>query len=656
MPQLSPAEIIKAMRPDMSKWDDEIVAEYERGIKSLLDAYRPFKWRDMARNKQLPPDDPRHCEPWTSSAGVTYRCEHLARGKKASDVRFCTPHMDWHIWMIFTGRGFGKTWTGSNWIVEQAIQAPNTTWAVITASYKDLKNVCFENKKSGILGVLERENIKDYEFNRSEMKIKFPNGSMIIGFSTETEGAIRGYNLAGGWIDELCKIRGRRWWDEDLTFAARDKLEAGKHIRLLITTTPEKTPLIRELYKQWKNPTKPTDFGIHVTQATIWENSDNLSEEALERYRSKFEGTRLARQELEGELLEDVPGALFRSSDIEDNLIAREDLPELSRIVVALDPAITSGEEADESGIVVAGIGRSSGSWKGHGFLLEDGTVKGSPELVMGKVVSLFHKYHAECVVGERNAGGDYLKRAVEATDRSVPFRSVYATYGKLIRATPIAQLMEQGRIHHVGTSKDERLAFEKLEEQLTTLTPDRPRDSADDRADAYVWAFSYFKELTEGSWLDPYGLRNCEECGLTYGKNKRACQECGTANPEYQGKAVEDYVTPEDSQYSVMYGAIRCPTCKKSYIARKGGCPRCSPQGYLKKVTSMTGSNNASRLNYTGGNWFRGRKFLCAVRRKLSCLWNEVRLLHVAPLRKGMTVTIMMTYICIHGCKAFEL
>lgn len=599
---------------DTSKWPETLKEEFERQRNSLLDTVRPMKWRAMARPKQLPPDDPRHCDIIASQSGAEYRCEHLGRGSKASDTRFCTPHTDWHIWMIFTGRGFGKTWTGSNWIVEQAIQNPGTYWAVIAASYKDLKNVCFENKKSGIAAVLERENKKeelDYTFNRSEMKIKFSNGSEIIGFSTETEGAIRGYNLAGGWIDELCKIKGRRWWDEDLTFAARDKMSEGKHIRILITTTPEKTPLIRELYKSWRNPTKPSDFGIHITQATIWENSDNLSEDALERYRDKFKGTRLARQELEGELLEDVPGALFRSADIEDNLVAREDVPSLSRIVVALDPAITSGEEADESGIVVAGIGHSAGPWRGHGFLLEDGTLKGTPEVVMGKVASLFHKYGAECVVGERNAGGDYLSRALAATDKTIPFRTVYATYGKLIRATPISQLMEQGRIHHVGTTKEERLAFEKLEEQLMNLTPDRPRDAQDDRADAYVWAFSYFRELTEGSWLDPYGFRNCEECGLTYGKNKRACQQCGTANPEYSVKAVEEFVSPEDSEYSLMYGMSRCERCGKRYIARNGRCPNCTPQGYMRQVKTMSGAGpSGGWLSYGGSNWFKGKNF----------------------------------------------
>lgn len=598
--------------PGREKWPEDLRLEYDRQVQALLRRYKPMKWRQLARPKQLPPDDPNHCVPWVNKDGISYRCEHLARGKKVSDSRFCTPHDDWHTWMIFTGRGFGKTWTGSNWIVEQAIQNEKTYWSVVAASYKDLKNVCFENRKSGILAVLEREGFKldeDYEFNRSEMKMKFRNGSEIIGFSTETEGAIRGYNLAGAWIDELCKMKGRRWWDEDLQFAARDKLESGKNIRMLITTTPEKTPLIRELYRAWKAPTKPSDYGVHITQATIWENSENLSPDALDRYRTKFHGTRLARQELEGELLEDVPGALFRGSDIEDNLVAREALPELSRIIVALDPAISSGEESDESGIVVAGIGRSAGPWKGHGFLLEDGTVKGSPEQVMGKVVSLYHKYSAECVVGERNAGGDYLKRAVEATDRTVPFRTVYATYGKLVRAAPIAQLMEQGRIHHVGVTRSERESFEKLEEQLTTLTPDRPRDSKDDRADAYVWAFSFFKELTEGSWLDPYGMRNCEECGLTYGKNKRACQQCGAVNAEWEEQKRDDFIPSEETEYAMMYGMTRCNKCGKMFNPRKG-CPTCSPNGYMKKAMSLSGSSYGNWVSYTGGNWLGGRKF----------------------------------------------
>jgi uncharacterized OB-fold protein len=121
------------------------------------------------------------------------------------------------------------------------------------------------------------------------------------------------------------------------------------------------------------------------------------------------------------------------------------------------------------------------------------------------------------------------------------------------------------------------------------------------------VWAFSYFKELTEGSWLDPYGLRRCDECGLVYGKSKRACQECGTVNPEYSDKKVEEFIHPDDSQYAVMYGMTRCPKCSRAFLARKGGCPDCSPTGYMKKV--MTQTSAGTWLKYNGTNPFKGRK-----------------------------------------------
>jgi RNA polymerase subunit RPABC4/transcription elongation factor Spt4 len=304
--------------------------------------------------------------------------------------------------------------------------------------------------------------------------------------------------------------------------------------------------------------------------------------EALER---EYAGTRAGRQELEGEMLEDFEGALWKREFIENHRVRPEDfnIDQMTRIVVAVDPSMTSGEKADESGIVVAGMDSNK-----EGYLIADLSCHGTPEKVMREAVAAYYKYAADCVVMEANQGGDYLTTALRAVDPGVPPRIVRAQKGKLIRAQPISMLAEQGRLHHVGY-------FPKLEDQLCIMTPDNKREH-DDRADAFVWAFSELRGITEGSYLDAYGYKKCESCQYTYNKSHGQCPRCG-----FKPAREEKPLSPGD--WAKAYKNT-CRKCGTVYPQREAVCPNCqpSPFTYMAKVAQFSGGHG-TWLNYQSRN-----------------------------------------------------
>jgi phage terminase large subunit-like protein len=382
------------------------------------------------------------------------------------------PSGAWLVWLILAGRGWGKTRTGAEWIKDEALRTPGTRWAVVAPTYADARDTCVEGE-SGLLSVLPDDRVKDW--NRSLGELILVNGSRIKLFSADKPDRLRGPQHHGAWCDELAAWTYPEAWDQ-LQFGLR----LGDYPRTVVTTTPKPIPMIRQLLAR---------DDVHITRGATFDNAANLSEAALATLRARYEGTRLGRQELHGEVLEDVPGALWVLATIEAARARRQDEWDLVRVVTAIDPAVTSGEDSDETGIVTAGVSESG--WcphcgpitnGPHAVILADDTVKTSPDAWCRRAVDALELWKGDRVIGETNNGGDLIETVLRTVDSSVPYRKVTATRGKRLRAEPVAALYEQGRVHHAG-------GFPELEDQQCSWTPDS--SGSPDRLDALVWALT---------------------------------------------------------------------------------------------------------------------------------------------------------------------
>jgi phage terminase large subunit-like protein len=349
--------------------------------------------------------------------------------------------------------------------------------------------------------VLKRYGLYDHnDYNRSRTKINLPNGSMIKGFSAEEPDTLRGPQHHGAWCDELAAWEYEDTWDQ-LQFGLR----LGENPRVVVTTTPRPTSLVRDLVN------RSTTF---VTRGSTFDNADNLSSIVLAELQARYNETRLGRQELYGEILEDVEGALWTKALIDRSRV--EQHPHLSRIVVSIDPAVTNKASSDETGIIVAGCDSN-----GHGYLIADHSMRGSPLDWATKAVELFDAHKADSILVEVNQGGDMVSAVLKQVRPVLPIREIRAHVGKKLRAEPVAAMYEQGRIHHVGT-------FTKLEDQMTTWTPADP--TSPDRLDAAVQAFS---DLLGTSSISNYfnSLANiCPKCSMPNPKSMPLCMKCGSA------------------------------------------------------------------------------------------------------------------------------
>lgn len=278
----------------------------------------------------------------------------------------------------------------------------------------------------------------------------------------------------------------RETWD-NLQFALR----IGVHPRVLISTTPRPVALLKEII---------ADPATVVTRGRTYDNAANLSPIFLASIRRRYEGTRIGRQELEGEVLEDVQGALWSRANIDKLRVAAA--PEFSRVVIAIDPAVSSGEDSDETGIIVAGLGVD-----GHGYVLEDASDRYTPTEWASKAVVLFHKYKADRVIAETNQGGAMVESTLRVIDPNMPYKGVHASRGKIVRAEPVSALYEQGRAHHVG-------AFPELEDQLCSFTPGSTKSP--DQLDAAVYAMTELMVNTgDGTAIIEFYRRQIEAEGL---------------------------------------------------------------------------------------------------------------------------------------------
>lgn len=394
-------------------------------------------------------------------------------GESAPDVwrRSALPHQlppdgGWRVWLMLGGRGAGKTWAGAHWLAERALSEPAGEWVVAAPTFRDVRVTCVEGP-SGLLAAL---GARVARYVRSLGELRLANGAVIYGVSADEPDRFRGANLRGAWADELAAWSAPDSWDQ---LALATRIGAA---RTVVTTTPRPTPLVRGLIS------RPDTVTV---RAATWANEANLSAEFLEMLRRQYEGTRLGRQELLAEILDDVPGALWTLSMIE---AARwvGPVPDLTRVVVAVDPAVTSGESSDETGIVVAGTDGE------RVWVLADRSGRLSPQQVAARLSDVVAEFNADRVVGEVNNGGDWIGAVLRQHDASLPYATVTASRGKRVRAEPVAALYEQGRVHHVS-------GLSVLEDQLTSWTPDAARSP--DRLDALVWAVS---SLTQPVYRGP--------------------------------------------------------------------------------------------------------------------------------------------------------
>lgn len=376
-----------------------------------------------------------------------------------------TPPGNWYVWLYMAGRGAGKTRTGAEF-ARQEIKT-SRYFNLIGATADDLRDIMVEGE-SGILAVCPKDERPKYV--PSKRRLEWPNGARSLLFSADEPERLRGKQHSGLWMDELGAWR----YGEAYTQAMLG-LRLGANPRAYISTTPRPLKLLRDLVRDPK---------VHVTNSNTYANRDNLSSAFFSSIITKYEGTRLGRQELDGQLLEDTPGALWNLSRIDDLRV--QVAPELSRILVSIDPAVTSGEEADETGLLV--VGSSS---DGAGWVLADLSGRYTPSEWAGRAIDAYREWNADAIIGEANNGGDMIESTLRAVSASIPFRKVWASRGKVARAEPVSALYEQGKCHHVGT-------YTVLEDEMCSMTTDGSvGDHSPNRADALVWGFT---ELLLGS------------------------------------------------------------------------------------------------------------------------------------------------------------
>lgn len=378
------------------------------------------------------------------------------------------PDGEWTTWLALAGRGFGKTEAGAQWVRER-VKAGARSIALVAETQKDLEEVMVA-RLVAIHPIGEAPAVR-----YKPVRLVWPNGAIALGYNGTEPDQLRGPEFDTAWVDELAKYRyARETWDM-LQFTMR----SGPDPRVFVTTTPRPIPVIRDIVK---------DAATVISRGSTFDNAENLPAKFLAQLRDKYEGTRLGRQELNAEILDDLPGALW-SRDAIDKARLRQ-APDLQRIVVAVDPSGTKGEsdDGDEIGIVVAGKGID-----GRGYILADQTCKLSPDGWGRRAVAAYHgswsqtpeRVRADRLVAERNFGGAMVQHVIRTIDPKVAYKEVTASRGKVARAEPVAALYEQGRVSHVGS-------FPELEDQMCSIAPEGyVGEGSPDRADALVWALT---------------------------------------------------------------------------------------------------------------------------------------------------------------------
>jgi phage terminase large subunit-like protein len=369
------------------------------------------------------------------------------------------PEGDWRTWLVLAGRGFGKTEIGANW-VRQRVRDGAKMIALVAETQKDLEEVMIPR----LLKVTPEKEAPDIRYK--PVRVRWPTGAVAYGYNGTEPDQLRGPEFDTAWVDELAKYsKARETWDM-LQFTMR-----RGNPRVLVTTTPRPIPIIKDIMAK---------KGTATTRGRTLDNADNLAPEFIEDIMSKYAGTRLGRQELDGEIVDDVPGALWTREMLDRTRVA--EAPEMARVVIGVDPSGTGGadDEGDPVGIVAAGRGID-----GRGYLLCDDTCKLSPDAWARRAVTAYHRHQADRIVAERNFGGAMVQAVIKTADGSVPYKEVVASRGKAARAEPVAALFEQGRVSIVGS-------LPELEDEMVLMTSNGfVGEGSPNRVDAAVWALT---------------------------------------------------------------------------------------------------------------------------------------------------------------------
>ncbi len=383
------------------------------------------------------------------------------------------PDTDWRVWLYMGGRGAGKTRAGAEWVREQVFEHGKRRIALIGPTISDVREVMIEGP-SGLRNI--GPNNEQPKYSPSRRRLEWANGAEGFVFSAEDPDSLRGPQFDAAWGDEIgAWHRAQECWDM-LMFGLR----LGDNPQICATTTPRPTELIRKLVKA---------DNVVITRANTFANKDNLSPSFLEAVQNTYGGTRLGRQEIDGELIDDPKGALWLRSQIETNRTINKD-NEFQRIVVAIDPPASKGVNADTCGIIAAGL-----TVQGKGVVLADASVQGLRPLDWaGRASSLANEYGGAEIIAEANQGGEMVRDVLETAGCTAPIRLVHARLNKAARAAPVAALYAQGKISHAGT-------FPALEDQMCLFGADVSSGSPD-RVDALVWAMTIL--MLERSVLPP--------------------------------------------------------------------------------------------------------------------------------------------------------
>lgn len=391
---------------------------------------------------------------------------------------------DWFLWFYMAGRGTGKTRSGGEQVSEWCRTDPGCRVALVGERLKDVRGTMVEGE-SGLLRVLPPAVVE--RWNRTTCEMRLVNGCLLQGYSSESPGDLRGPQHHYAWVDEPAKFSDAHLGDRvDTTWNnLLLGLRLGARPRAVITGTPKRVQLIRELVAR-------EGRGLIRTTGSTYDNLGNLAPSFRDEILASYEGTFVGGQELLGQLLEEVEGALWTRASIDDHRVTVDAMPPLTRVGVAVDPSFSGGVDADECGIVAVGVDRAR-----HGYVLADESARVSPDQWARKAIALFDEIEADVLIWEQNMASGMVEQTIKAAafalhaeglraSSYVPMRPVRAAVGKRPRAEPIAALYEQGRMHHV-VDPDRPGQFVRLEDQLTSWTPE-DRYSPD-RLDALVWA-----------------------------------------------------------------------------------------------------------------------------------------------------------------------
>lgn len=424
---------------------------------------------DVKTPREILALEPEERDFFLNALGPEYRLEYESSWHNWARDEQLAPAGDWTVWMIMAGRGFGKTRAGAEWVRNIAEADGSARFALVGANFSETRMVMVEGE-SGLLSIAPLKNRPLWE--PSLKRLRWSNGAEAYLYSAAEPDGLRGPQHSHSWCDEIAKWtnnagQAQATWDN-----LKMGLRLGSAPKIAATTTPRPVPLVRTLVN---------DKGVVISRGGTNDNVMNLPKAFIQVMKTDYGGTRLGRQELDGELIEELEGALWTRAMIEGCRIASDDVSKTSRIVIGVDPP--ASQTGDACGIIVAGLRADN-----RAAILADHSVeKASPETWARAVANAAKIWSADRVIAEANQGGAMVKSVLQAADISLPVRLVHASRGKVARAEPVAALYEAGRVFHAG-------AFPRLEDELCGLLigggyegPGR----SPDRADALVYALT---------------------------------------------------------------------------------------------------------------------------------------------------------------------